>query len=143
VQKINCRTINSPFIADNMLTDVHFYGPLNQKTWFLPNPPCHALTAQLRCVLWFSFYTTRTRKPCARKPRDATAIPVGFHCHACCISFSSSYEYQVDFSTLPHRCVVFLVTYMLFEIHQKWRQCCFRFRGESQCPECCETKRRP
>jgi len=29
--------------------------------------------------------------------------------------------------------------YMMFEMHQKWPECCFRFQRESHCPECCET----
>jgi len=81
-----------------------------------------------------------TRKPCCRKETARCCSYSGrFSLPCCCISFSCSYKYDVDFSTLLHRCVVFLVTYMLFEMHQKWPQCCFRFRRESQCPECCKT----
>jgi len=28
---------------------------------------------------------------------------------------------------------------LMFEMHQKWPQCCFRFRRESWFRDCCET----
>jgi len=50
----------------------------------------------------------------ARKPRDAAAIPVSFHCHVVAFLFPVPM-----FRPSPHRCVVCLVGYMLFEMHQK------------------------
>jgi len=45
----------------------------------------------------------------ARKPRDAAAIPVGFHCHVVVFPFPVPMSTMSTFRPSPHRCVVFLV----------------------------------
>ena len=46
----------------------------------------------------------------ARKPRDAAAIPVHFHCHVVAFHFPVPMSTMSTFRPSPHRCVVFLVT---------------------------------
>ena len=78
---------------------------------------------------------------CRKKTTRCRSYSRRFSLPCCCISFSSSYEYHVDFSTLSPQVCSISGTYMLFDMHKKWpqAQCCFRFRTESQCPECYET----
>jgi len=79
-----------------------------------------------------------TRKPyCCKETARFRSYSGRFSLPCCCISFSSSYEYHVDFSTLPNRCVVFLVTYMLFEMHQNGHSAASDF-GEKANAKCCE-----
>ena len=53
---------------------------------------------------------TRESRAAARKPRDAAAIPVGFHCHVVAFPFQVPIWVPCRLFDLPHRCVVFLVT---------------------------------
>jgi len=67
---------------------------------------------------WLSFPLQESRTA-ARKLRDSAAIPVGFHCHVVAFPFPVPMSTMSTFRPSPQRCVVFLVTYMLFEMRQK------------------------